>query len=184
VEKNRRDPITGEWDDPLGDWANEAPADPPADRSDSGSAAEGNDSGGDGGRDTPRDPGIDPDDERIGYGRPPKKYRYKKGQSSANPSGRPKGVKNEATILNELLEEKIQIRVGRRIRTVSMRTAMLMRFRDEALKGDIKSASFILNRQNQHSSNEPAQPETNQNDQEVIETFLRRALRARKGESE
>jgi len=184
MEKNRRDPITGEWDDPLSDWADEVPADPPADRSDSGAAASANDFRGDGATDTPQNSSADSDEERIGYGRPPRKHQFKRGQSSPNPSGRPKGVKNEATILKELLEEKIQIRVGSRVRTVTMRTAMLMRFRDAALKGDIKSATFILNRQNQHASNEPAQPDINQDDQAVIEEYLRKALRARKGEDE
>jgi hypothetical protein len=28
MSDNRKDPITGEWDDPLGDWADEPLADP------------------------------------------------------------------------------------------------------------------------------------------------------------
>jgi hypothetical protein len=182
MDNNRRDPITGAWDDPLGNFAHEESAHPSGAGDGPGDPIGDSDDGARG--DQPRACADEAAQDSFGYGRQPKKHQFKKGQRSPNPSGRPKGIKNEATILNDLLEEKIQIRVGRRVRTVSMLTAMLMRFRDAALKGDIKSAGFILNRQNQHSSNEPAQPETNQDDQEVIETYLRKALRARKGESE
>lgn len=171
MENNRRDPITGEWDDPLGDWANEAPAD----HSDSANFAR------EAAADTPRDPGPDSEDERVGYGRPPRKHMFKKGQSSPHPAGRPKGVKNEATIVKELLEEKIQIRVGGRVRTVTKRKAILMRFRDEALKGDIKSAIFILNRKNQHASNDLEQTEIGQDDRAILDAFMKRTKHSEKG---
>jgi Family of unknown function (DUF5681) len=46
---------------------------------------------------------------KTGYGRPPIEHRFKPGQSG-NPRGRPKGKKNEATILHELLNRKITVR--------------------------------------------------------------------------
>lgn len=45
----------------------------------------------------------------VGYGRPPQEHQFKRGQSG-NPKGRPKGSKNESTILREILEHKIDKR--------------------------------------------------------------------------
>ncbi|MGY3477315.1 DUF5681 domain-containing protein [Bradyrhizobium ottawaense] len=42
----------------------------------------------------------------VGYGRPPREHQFKPGQSG-NKNGRPKGSKNEATIINEILDRKI-----------------------------------------------------------------------------
>lgn len=46
----------------------------------------------------------------VGYGKPPKHTRYRKG-ASGNPAGRPKGQRNLATILAHALEEQIVIDV-------------------------------------------------------------------------
>jgi Family of unknown function (DUF5681) len=46
---------------------------------------------------------------KTAYGRPPIEHRFKPGQRG-NPRGRPKGRKNEATILHELLNRKIIVR--------------------------------------------------------------------------
>ena len=51
----------------------------------------------------------------IGYCKPPKHSQFKPGRSG-NPRGRPKGAKNETTILREILNKRIAIRekpVGR-----------------------------------------------------------------------
>ena len=171
MEKSNRDPITGEWDDPLGDCANDPPANPIG-AGDKPIEPIGH--AGDGVRSDPRAGCADKTvNDSVGYRRPPKRHQFSKGKSG-NPRGRKKGAKNEATILNELLEQTIRIRVDGRIRTVTMRKAILMRFREEALKGDIKSAAFILNRQNQHAANEPERTEMDQDDRAIIDAFLNR----------
>ena len=171
MEKNRRDPITGEWDDPLGDYADNPPANPIG-ASDTPADPIGD--AGDGARSEPRTGHAkEKGNYSVGYGKPPKEYQFPKGKSPY-PRGRKKGVKNEATILNELLQKTIRIRgVNGRPRTVTIREAILMRFGEKALKGDTKSAAFLFNRQNQHAANEPVQTEMDQDDRAIIDAFLK-----------
>ena len=82
---------------------------------------------------------------RVGYGRPPKEHRFQPGQSG-NRKGRPKGAKNTATLLREILDRKIEVRTGSTVRKISVREAILTRFAEFALKGDTKSAAFLLQR--------------------------------------
>jgi Family of unknown function (DUF5681) len=82
---------------------------------------------------------------RVGYGRPPREHRFQPGQSG-NRKGRPKGAKNTATLLREILDRKIEVRTGSTARKISVREAMLTRFAESALKGDTKSAAFLLQR--------------------------------------
>jgi Family of unknown function (DUF5681) len=82
---------------------------------------------------------------RVGYGRPPKDHRFQPGQSG-NRKGRPKGAKNTDTLLREILDRQIEVRTGSTVRKMSVREAMLTRFAESALKGDTKSAAFLLQR--------------------------------------
>jgi hypothetical protein len=82
-------------------------------------------------------------DYEIGYGKPPKKHQFKPGQSG-NRRGRPKGTKNTATLLREILDRKIELRIGPSVRKITVREGILTRITDRALKGDTKSADFVL----------------------------------------
>ena len=68
----------------------------------------------------------DRDNYEVGYCRPPKKSQFKAG-TSGNPKGRPKGAKNEATILRNILNRQIEIRDGGRVRRVSVLEGMFLR---------------------------------------------------------
>lgn len=48
--------------------------------------------------------GDDDMDYEVGYKKPPKHTRFKKGDPSPNPNGRPKGAQNAKTFLNTLSE--------------------------------------------------------------------------------
>ena len=82
---------------------------------------------------------------RVGYGKPPREHQFQPGQSG-NRKGRPKGTKNTLTLLREILDRKVEMRTGGILRKVSVREAMLTRFAESALKGDIKPAAFLLQR--------------------------------------
>ena len=118
----------------------------------------------------------------VGYGQPPGEHQFKPGQSG-NPKGRPRGAKNEATILYELLHRKISIREGGRTRKITVLEAILLRFTEDSLKGNTKSAAFLLNRNGTLLSGEPQRPDISDDDQEILEAFAQRlvAQRAIKG---
>ena len=108
----------------------------------------------------------------VGYGKPPRQHQFQPGQSG-NRKGRPKGVKNTSTLLREILDRKIEMRSRGRPRKISVREAMLTRFTESALKGDIKSAAFLLQRYDMidAGSEHPTDIAT-QEEQEIINAYL------------
>ena len=79
----------------------------------------------------------------VGYGKPPKRHRFKKGQYG-NPRGRPKGAKRSTPALPEerlediVLEEAyrmITVHEGERTVTLSMAQAVIRKLAFDAAKG-------------------------------------------------
>ncbi|MGY4334515.1 hypothetical protein ACVWWG_008932 [Bradyrhizobium sp. LB7.2] len=111
------------------------------------------------------------DGDGVGYGRPPPEHQFKPGQSG-NKKGRPKGSKNEATIINKLLNRTIHIRENGRARKITVLEGILTQFANDALKGKDKSAAFLLNRkQLAESSEQPATPLLDIDDRKVLEFY-------------
>jgi hypothetical protein len=109
---------------------------------------------------------------KVGYGKPPKQHQFQSGQSG-NRKGRPKGAKNTATLLREILDRKIEVRTGSTVRKISVREAMLTRFAESALKGDTKSAAFLLQRYDvAETAQEYANSTTTQDEQQIIDAYL------------
>ena len=79
----------------------------------------------------------------VGKGRPPTGTRWKPGQSG-NPKGRPKGVKNMTTYFHEALSRKIDVKVGGKIRRMSVREGIAMNATNLALKGDVTILPLVL----------------------------------------
>jgi hypothetical protein len=74
---------------------------------------------------------------RVGYGRPPLETRFKPNQSG-NPKGRPRRPQSLHAVVEEVLEEKVEIRVGDRILRMSNRHALVRTAFRRALNGDPK----------------------------------------------
>jgi hypothetical protein len=127
----------------------------------------------------PRRPGkqikrlrLEPDRDEVGYGKPPRASQFKPGQSG-NPKGRPKGAKSENTILQELLSHKVGITERGKTRKIILMEAILRKIAEDCLKGNIKSAAFLLNRYHAVVSGQAAQTEISQDDRKVLDDFIR-----------
>ena len=108
----------------------------------------------------------------VGYGKPPREHQFQPGQSG-NGKGRPKGARNTLSLLREILDRKIEMRIRGIVRKVSIREAMLTRFAESALNGDIKAAAFLLQRYDTSGTgNEDATDSAMQDDLEIIKAFF------------
>ncbi len=83
------------------------------------------------------------EEEDIGYGKPPREHRFKKGQSG-NPKGRPRGTKNLKTDLTEELSERISVREGQVQRKISKQRAVVKSLLNNAIKGDGRAQATLF----------------------------------------
>ncbi len=87
--------------------------------------------------------GAEDDDNKVGYGNPPKHTQFKKGQSG-NPKGRQKGSRNFNTDLDEVLKAFMTVSENGKPKKVSAQLAMLMRLREQALNGDPRALGLMI----------------------------------------
>jgi Family of unknown function (DUF5681) len=112
--------------------------------------------------------------DEVGYGKPPRVNQFKSGQSG-NPKGRPKGSKNESTILKEVLSEKISLRQQNgRSRKIPVLEGIHRKQVEIALKGNTNSAAFVLNRYAALVSGELQPEDLSEDDRAVLDAFARR----------
>jgi Family of unknown function (DUF5681) len=79
----------------------------------------------------------------VGYGRPPVNTRFKAGQSG-NPKGKPKGRKKMGALLQDVLNERIPIREGDKIRKVSRAEAAIRALMQKVLRADAKAFATLI----------------------------------------
>ncbi len=115
---------------------------------------------------------LKPSDDDVGYGKPPRSHRFKPGKSG-NPKGRPKGAKSEATILLELFNRKIEIRQNGRVRKITVLEGIFHKLAEDSLKGNTKSAAFVLNRLAAIAATANTESEVNPDDKAVLDAYLR-----------
>ncbi|TKT70281.1 hypothetical protein YH63_002000 [Afipia massiliensis] len=111
-------------------------------------------------------------DDDVGYGKPPKAHQFKPGQSG-NPKGRKRGVKNHATIVKELMQRTVPVPMRGKMRKISLREAIYLRIADDSLKGNIKSAAFLFNRDQMiEMGNDDIREGLGDDDKAVLEAYL------------
>ena len=83
------------------------------------------------------------EDYEVGYGKPPRHTRFKKG-CSGHPEGRPKGATNVKTEMKRLLAAKTTIKIGGAVQKVPTSRAMCLAVIQKALKGDVRAFSKVV----------------------------------------
>lgn len=121
----------------------------------------------------------DGENDEIGPGRPPRKYRFQKGQSG-NPRGRPKNRLNMKTIdehyYDAFFDKKITVNGKNGAETVSPFVAMLMVLRKNALNGNSALIEKILDRIERRAAAAPpakSEADRSEEDEAVLRRFLR-----------
>lgn len=79
----------------------------------------------------------------VGYGRPPKRTQFKKGQSG-NPKGRPKATKSVGTMLEEVFYRKIKVIENGKRQPVTMVEAILRQLVNGAVQGELRHIDRVL----------------------------------------
>lgn len=83
------------------------------------------------------------DDNRVGYGRPPRHTRFKQGQSG-NPRGRRRRAKSFAALLEQGLDAPIDIKSKNGSKRVPAREAVVRRLINETLKGSPRHIELLV----------------------------------------
>lgn len=112
----------------------------------------------------------------IGYGKPPKEYQFKKGQSG-NKKGRPKNSKNTYVLLDEILSQTIPITENGKLMHISKRNAVLIQLVNKAVKGDLKATNALLPHMlmadAKEEDKEKIMTALNRDDEKIISNYLK-----------
>lgn len=79
----------------------------------------------------------------VGYRKPPKATQFKKGQSG-NSKGRPRKSENVRTLLRETLNQRVQVRVNGKVKTIRLREAYVQKLTEKAMNGSMRDMLAFL----------------------------------------
>lgn len=116
----------------------------------------------------------------VGYGKPPKHTRFRKGVSG-NPGGRPKGRRNLASVLDRTLREKVVINENGVRKTVTKLEAAIKQLINQAPSGDkaaIRQLTALAG--STPAVEEPQQVQPDDNDQKIVQNLLERFKQSEK----
>ena len=111
----------------------------------------------------------------VGYGRPPKHSQFQPGQSG-NPKGRPRGSKSPFTLLREELQQKVTLREGDRVTTVTKLEAIMKRVVNDTLGGKVSPTKLLFPMLRVFEEQDAASPEDrnlSRSDEELLRNLLK-----------
>jgi len=117
-------------------------------------------------------------DYEVGYGKPPRHSRFKKGQPTANPRGRPR--KDMAALLFEGLNKKVVVTENGRRRRITLREAITRQLINQSASADLRATKMLLDMikdaEKQAAVAPPPEPAAwfTKADEEVVETLIER----------
>ena len=111
----------------------------------------------------------------IGWGKPPRHTRFRKGHS-ANPKGRPRATRNLKTDLANELSGHIRVREGDREISISKQEAFLKSLIARALKGDGRASALLINTMAKllDVASAPAPTDVSVDEQGIIDAYYSR----------
>jgi len=120
-----------------------------------------------------------PDENKVGFGNPPKEHQFKKGKSG-NPKGRPKGSKNADKLAYDILNEKVNYIDSGVSKEGSRRELALRSLAAKALKGDQRAierlmamdASYQAQRADNHSNSDQTNEQLLAEDEAILADLL------------
>jgi Family of unknown function (DUF5681) len=116
-------------------------------------------------------------DYKVGYGKPPRHTRFKTGEPSANPRGRP--AKNLAALLIRGLNEPVVVTENGRRRTITKREAIASQLINKSAGADWRATKMLLDAvkdaEKQAGTPPPeSAPRFTAADEEVVEQLIER----------
>lgn len=114
----------------------------------------------------------------VGYRRPPKATRFKKGKSG-NPRGRPKGSRDIGNVLLDVTRQKIPVTENGRTRRMPALEVMLRKLTNEAIQNDQGALKLLLTLMERYADLTettivPKRDEVLAEDQEILERYLKK----------
>jgi hypothetical protein len=85
----------------------------------------------------------DDDNYNVGFARPPKATRFKKGQSG-NPAGRPRGATSTKKRIKRMLEAPVPVKIGDEVKTMSNLDLSLQRISEGVRKADKGAVNKVI----------------------------------------
>lgn len=83
------------------------------------------------------------DDYEVGYGKPPKATRFRKGVSG-NPTGRPRGARSISSILAKLGRERVKVTTNGKARSMTKLEVVFTQLNNQAASGNLKAIRELL----------------------------------------
>jgi hypothetical protein len=124
-----------------------------------------------------------PKTTKVGYCNPPKRTRFKKGQSG-NPQGRPKGALNMVTVLERTLRERVVINENGKRKTITKLEAAFKQLSNKAASGELKAlqllSALVRSAEDRTVQATISKPALEENEEKVIVGILERFEAARK----
>jgi Family of unknown function (DUF5681) len=77
------------------------------------------------------------------FGNPPNSTRFKKG-FSGNPTGRPKGSRNLATLFKDAAKHPVEAKINGKLRKITTVQATIMQLAANAVRGDHRATAKFL----------------------------------------
>ena len=117
-------------------------------------------------------------DYEVGYGKPPRHSRFKNGQPTANPRGRPR--KDMAALLFEGLNKTVVVTENGRRRRITLREAITRQLINQSASADLRATKMLLDMikdaEKQAAAAPPPEPSQwfTKADEEVVETLIER----------